>query len=296
MKKKLGDSIPFVSLIAIFVVFIWAETFISSKVLITNGLAPADIFLYRFSLAYLCIWAFSPKKLLCGSLKDELVMLLLGVFGGSLYFLAENTALKLSTASNVAMLVTSAPLMTALVVAVFYREERMNLKQVAGSVIAFVGVALVVLNGKFVLKLNLAGDLLALGAALTWAIYSVLMKLVSERYDVVFITRKVFGYGLLTIVPYFFFVEPLNTSPSILSVTAVWGNLVYLGLVASLLCFLAWNWCLPRLGTVRTTNMIYAQPFFSMLIAHIVLGDRITLMAIIGTIVLTVGMALAVKR
>lgn len=294
--KNQSRSTPFVMMLAILVVFIWGETFISTKVLITNGLMPADIFLYRFSLAYLCIWAFSPKRFWCGSWKDELVMLLLGVFGGSLYFLAENTALRLSTASNVAMLVTSAPLMTALVVAIFYRDERMNLKQIGGSVIAFVGMALVVLNGKFVLKLNLSGDLLALGAALTWAIYSLLIKRVSDRYDVVFITRKVFGYGLLTIIPYFLLVEPLNTSGAILSLPAVWGNLVYLGLVASLGCFLAWNWCLPRLGTVRTTNLIYAQPFFTMLIAHIVLGDRITFMAVIGTIILTIGMMLAVKR
>lgn len=296
MEKNSGRSLTFVMMLAILVVFIWGETFISTKVLITNGLMPADIFLYRFSLAYLCIWAFSPKKLWCGEWKDELVMFLLGVFGGSLYFLTENTALKLSTASNVAMLVTSSPLLTALLVALFYRDERMNLKQIGGSLIAFAGMALVVFNGTFVLKLNLLGDLLALGAALTWAVYSLLMKRVSGRYDVVFITRKVFGYGLLSIIPYFFIVEPLNISGAILSQPAVWGNLVYLGLVASLGCFLVWNWCLPKLGTVRTTNLIYAQPFFTMLIAHIVLGDRITPMAVIGTIVLTIGMMLAVKR
>lgn len=296
MKKDPGRNMSFVMLMAILVVFIWGETFISTKVLITRGLMPADIFIYRFSLAYLCIWAFSPKKLWCGSWADELVMLLLGVFGGSLYFLTENSALRLSPASNVAMLVTSSPLLTALVMAVFYRDERMNLKQAGGALIAFVGMALVVLNGKFVLKINLAGDLLALGAALTWAAYSLFMKRVSGRYDVVFITRKVFGYGLLTIIPYFFFVEPLNISGAILSQPAVWGNLVYLGLVASLGCFLVWNWCLPRLGTVRTTNLIFAQPFFTMLIAYVILGERITWMAILGTAILTVGMMLAVKR
>lgn len=287
---------PFVMLVALIVVFIWGETFISTKVLITNGLMPADIFLYRFTLAYICIWFFSPERLWSDSFRDEVRMVLLGLFGGSLYFLTENTALRFSTASNVSILVCSSPLLTAILVSAFYRDERMNVRQILGSLIAFIGMALVVLNGKLVLKLNLYGDLLAVAAALTWGVYSLLMKGVSDKYDVVFITRKVFGYGLLTILPYFFLVQPLNTDPATLSRTPVWGNLVYLGLVASLLCFIVWNWCLPRLGTVRTTNMIYSQPFFTMLIAYLILGERITWMAVIGTAVLIGGMMLAVKK
>lgn len=294
--KQFRASNALVMVLALVVVFIWAETFISTKVVINHGLMPADIFIYRFTIAYILIWAFSPKRLWCSSAVDELVMALLGIFGGSLYFLSENNALRLSTASNVSILVGSAPLLTALVLAIFYKDERMNGRQILGSLVAFVGMALVVLNGKFVLQLNPLGDLLAVGAALTWALYSLLMKRVSDRYDVRFITRKVFGYGLLTIIPYFLIVSPLNTDIAILSHPAVWGNLVYLGLVASLLCFLLWNWCLPRLGTVRTTNLIYSQPFFTMLIAHLVLGERITWMAVIGTFVLIGGMMMAVKN
>ena len=282
-------------IVALVVVFIWGETFISTKVLITNGLMPADIFVYRFTLAYICLWAFAPKKLWCESVKDELVMVLLGIFGGSLYFLSENTALKFSTASNVSILVCSAPLLTALLISLFYKNERMNVRQIVGSLVAFAGMALVVLNGSHVLNLNPLGDLLALGAALTWGFYSLFMKSVSDKYGVRFITRKVFGYGLLTMLPYFIFVSPLNMDPSILLKPVVWENLVYLGLVASLLCFLTWNWCLPRLGTVRTTNLIYSQPFFTMLIAYLVLGERITWMAIIGTVILIGGMMMAVK-
>ena len=159
--KKRTASIPLVMAVAILVVFIWGETFISTKILITNGLKPADIFLFRFTLAYLAIWVFSPKKLFCDSFKDEIVTVLLGLFGGSLYFLSENTALEYSTASNVAILVCSSPLLTALLVSVFYKDERMNGRQVLGSLVAFAGMALVVLNGSKVLHLNLMGDLLA---------------------------------------------------------------------------------------------------------------------------------------
>lgn len=293
-RSDLPGTFSLPMLVAIAVVLIWGETFISTKVIISHGLMPADIFFFRFILAYACIWIISPKKIWCSSIGDELTMLALGFFGGSAYFLTENTALQYSTASNVGILVCSAPLLTALILSIFYKDERMTWRQLTGSLVAFAGVALVVLNGELVLHLNPLGDALAIGAALTWGFYSLFMKRVSGRYDVRFITRKVFAYGLITIIPYFIFVKPLDCSPEILGQPQVWGNLIYLGLVASLGCFVLWNWCLKKLGTVRTTNLIYCQPFFTMLIAALILGERITWMAILGTAILMVGMMLMV--
>lgn len=259
-------------------------------------MTPASIFFYRFVLAYVFIWFISPKRLWTGSLKDEMLMALLGLSGGSLYFLAENTALQYSTASNVALIICSTPLLTALLAALFYRDERLRLSQTVGVAVAFIGMALIVFNGRIVLKLNPVGDVLAFGAALCWSIYSLILKSVSGRYDVRFLTRKIFGYGLLTIVPYFLLVRPLDMSQALLSRPIVWGNLLFLGLVASLLCYVLWNWCLGKLGTVRATSLIFCQPFFTMLGAAIVLGERITWMAVLGTVILTAGMLVVERR
>ena len=281
---------------AILTVAIWGETFVSTKLLLNNGMMPPDIFFFRFLLAYACIWIFSPKRLFPRTLKDEFRFLLLGITGGSLYFLAENSALKFSTASNVAILVGSAPLITAIVVGIFCKEERMNMKQWAGSAIAFFGMAMVVLNGQFVLDINPLGDALAIAAAAMWAVYSLILRQVSDRYDVRFITRKVFAYGLLSMGVYFLVVRPPDIDIAVLSKPLVWGNLIYLGLVASLGCFLMWNWAVTQLGTVRTTNIIYGQCFFTMLIAAIILGEKITPMAVLGTVILTSGMMIAIKK
>ncbi len=276
-------------LTAFCVIAVWAETFVSSKIILDRGLAPADIFFYRFVVAYLLIWLISPKRLFADSFVDELRMMALGIFGGSLYFLTENSALAASTASNVAIIVCSAPIITAVLMANFYKDEVMNAKQIVGSCVAFLGMVLVIFNGEVVLKLNPKGDILAFSAALTWGFYSLIIKRLSGRYPTRLITRKVFAYGILTILPYFFFVHPLNFDAAVLSQPAVWANLVYLSVVASLMCFLSWNWCLKVLGTVKTTNLIYCQPFFTMLFSFIVLDERITWMAVAGTLVLTVG-------
>lgn len=282
-------------IVALCVVAIWGETFVSSKILLGAGLMPAEIFFFRFVMAYLCMCLFSHDRLWAKNWRHELLLAALGVLGGSLYFLSENMALMYSTASNVAILVGSTPLMTALLLSLFYKEERMHGKQIVGSLIAFVGMALVVLNGQLVLHLNPRGDVLALGAALTWGFYSLIMKTLTPMYDARFITRKVFAYGILSIALYFVFVQPLQTDFTVLHQPKVWINLVYLGLVASMLCYFSWNWVLTKLGTVQATNIIYLQSFFTMIVSHIVLGERITIMAIAGSMILILGMVMAVR-
>lgn len=280
---------------AILVVIVWGTTFVSSKVLLNSGLMPADIFLYRFTMAYICMTIVSHKQLWADNLKDELTLLGLGIMGGSLYFLTENMALVYSTTSNVAILVSTTPLLTALIVAAFYKSERLNRRQTIGSVIAFVGVVLVVLNGQWMLHLNPLGDALALGASLTWAFYSLFMRRIMGRYSADFITRKVFAYGILTILPYFVLVDPLNCDLQLLSSPLVFSNLLFLGLIASTGGYLLWNWVMRKLGAVKSTNYIYLQSLFTMLAGGLILGEQITFMAISGAIILIIGMILTAK-
>lgn len=281
--------------IALMVVTIWGSTFVSSKVLLNAGLMPADIFFYRFFMAYFIMLSVSHKKMLADNLKDELTFLGLGLMGGSIYFLTENMALSYSTSANVSILVCTTPIITACVLAIFYKNERMKLRQIIGSIIAFLGVTLIVLNGQLILHLNPLGDVLALSAATTWAFYSLFMKRVMGRYKPEFITRKIFFYGVLTILPYFAIVQPLDTDTSLLFKPYVLGNLIFLGVIASSLAYLMWNWALREIGTVRASNLLYTQTLVTMVLGSIVLGERITIMAISGVAVLFLGVILAVK-
>jgi len=291
-KEGLRSSILFAHVVAFVTVAIWGTTFVSTKVLINHGLTPAQIFLFRFLLAYLSIWIISPKRMFSDNIRDELIFLALGVTGGSLYFMTENEALCHSTATNVSLIVCICPLLTTLLLGLFYHSERLTKVQWLGSLIACSGMALVVLNGRFVLHLSPWGDTLAFAAALCWAFYSLLIKRVSAVYPSVFITRKVFFYGLITIIPYFIFV-PEMSSLHLLADIPVLTNLLFLGFVASMLCFLTWNWCITRLGAVHATNYIYFNPLMTIIVARIVLNERITLYIIAGTALIILGMYLA---
>ena len=303
-------------LAALFCVTVWGATFVSTKVLIAHGLAPAEIFLLRFAMAYLGLLPFTLRRRragssaagrekdaagrekaagndtgsparhgllgrLCGArlcrarLRDELLLAAAGLTGGSLYFLTENIALEYAPASNVSLIVCTAPVWTALLLSLVYRNERMTRRQTAGCALAFVGVVLVVLNGRFVLPLSPRGDLLALSAALLWMLYSLVIKRLGDRLPVAYITRKVFFYGIVTILPWFAW-EPFDLPAATLRHPAVWGNLLFLGVVASLLCYVLWNAAMTRLGAVRTTNYIYLNPLVTMLTAALVIDERIT--------------------
>jgi drug/metabolite transporter (DMT)-like permease len=279
---------------ALFIVVFWGITFISTKVCLLAGLTPEDVFFYRFLLAYIGIWFFGKQRLFSNNLKDEIYFVFLGITGGSVYFLTENYAVQYTLPSNVSLLVCVAPLFTALLSIWFLKNEKISRLLVQGIFIAFLGVALVVFNGQFFLKLNPLGDMLSIAAAFCWAIYSILLTKVNNRYSNVFITRKVFFYGLLTILPIFCF-KPLTLNLNILLQPIVIGNILFLGIIASLFCYFFWNLAVKGLGAVLTNNYIYLIPVITLIASTIIIHEKITVFAIIGTVLILAGVIRAGK-
>lgn len=282
-------------ILAIITSAIWGTTFISSKLLLQEGLSPAAIMILRFVLAYVLMLPFVKGKWFCKSVKDELLMVLLGISGGSLYFLLENTALVYTQASNVAIIIAATPLLTMLTVNLLDRGKGASKRLYGYSLMSLAGVALVILNGNFVLKLNPIGDLLTFGAVVTWVIYSIIIAKVQERYSSWMITRKIFFYGVVTLLPYFL-IEPWDVTWEMMSRPMVWGNIAYLGVLASLGCYMTWNIVIKRLGAVDATNYLYINPIVAMITANLLLGERITPLAIAGTALILVGVYLAERK
>ena len=298
------SNILFYHIVAFMVVAIWGSTFVFTKLLLLDGLSAAQIFTLRFLIAYVLLLAFEILtkrfRAFANSWRDELMMLGLGVTGGSLYFLTENSALNYTTTTNTSLIVCSCPLVTALLIGFFYKSERMNHTQMIGTLLAVVGVAVVVMNGRFVLHLSPIGDMLALMANFCWAIYSLLMVPLGRRYDSMFITRKVFFYGLVTMIPYYL-LQPddamqLISNPLFLFSPSIVFNLLYLGCIASMVCFLMWTWVMKRLGVVIATNYVYINPLTTIVFAWWILSEQITVWFLLGALFIILGMYLADKK
>ena len=200
------NSKVFYHFVAFIVVAIWGSTFVFTKLLLLGGLTAAQIFTLRFIIAYILMLGFCLYKGILWVAKcwqDEVLLAILGIAGGSLYFLAENNAMNYTTTTNTSLIVSLSPLFASALISLFYKSQRLNRIQAIGSLMAAVGVVMVVMNGHFVLHLSPKGDVLAFSAALCWAVYSLLMIYANAKYDTLFITRKVFFYGLLAMIPYF---------------------------------------------------------------------------------------------
>ena len=285
----------FYHLLAFCTVAVWGTTFISTKLLIDNGLLPHEIFFLRFLIAYIGCWFIAPKKFLAHSVKDEILLLLAGMTGGSIYFITENSALGITQTTNVSFIICTTPLLTSLLSLVFDKKERVGKMFFVGTLVALTGVALLIFNGSFVLKLSPVGDLLTLLAALSWAFYSIIIKRLSGKYHSGFITRKVFFYGVLTVLPYFIF-HPWDFPLENFTRPIVWMNLLFLSVLASLVCFMTWSLIVKTIGTIKSSNYLYLNPLFTTIAAWLVLSEHLTIYAVIGVGLVLSGVFLAGRK
>ncbi len=286
-------------LLAMATILFWGTSFVSTKVLLNHGFSAVQIFNLRFAVTYLVLLAANHKKFRCETWKHELILFICGIAGCTLYFWAENTALSLSPSSNVSLIVCTNPLLIMIFGGLLYDGERLSKRQILGCLVTFIGMVLVVLNGKFILKLSPAGDLLAFGSAIVWAVYSLVLRRLNGKYSTLFITRKIFFYGTLTSIPALFLEAHGNVSQALgipwqhFGEPVVLLNFLSLAVFSSLFGYLIWNKVLEQIGTVLASNYIYAIPLVTIITAVIALGETITPVAIAGAVAIIVGMILA---
>lgn len=275
-------------------ILVWGISFLNTRVLLDSGLTPTEIFVARFAIAYVSLLVVSGFKVRFTGWRDELLFVVCGVAGGSAYFIAENTALELTLISDVAVLVSTAPLTTALMGAIFYRDERISWLSCLGMIIAFVGSVMLALKDGLVWGDSIMGDLLALLAAFVWAFYSMALKKLNRTYSTLFITRKLFFYGILSALP-LLAMEESQINWQAVSRPEVWGNLLYLGLICSMAAYFIWGITVKRIGAVRASNYFYLSPIISMIAAAIWFGERTNAVAYIGCVLILAGVIMAEK-
>ncbi len=277
--------------LAIFTIIVWGATFISTKLLL-NDFSPVDILIFRFAIGFVALCVAYPKRMRIMDRKHELYFIGAGAFGVTLYFLFENIALTYSYASNVGVIISVVPFFTAIVSKLFYRDTKLRPMFFIGFAVAMVGIILISFNG-LSLQLNPLGDILALCAALTWAFYSLcIKKLDGFGYHPVHITRRAFLYGLLLMLPLLY---PMGFTLDLgrFAQSANLLNMLFLGLIASALCFATWSVVVSKLGPIRSSVYIYAIPVVTVVLSAIVLRESITPLAMAGTALTIVGLVVS---
>lgn len=282
---------------ALFTVSAWGCSFLSTKVMMENGgFTPVEMYVYRFLMAYVILLLFTFKKLLANNWKDEFQLFICGLCAGSLYFITENYALKFTATANVSLLAAISPIFTTILISIIYKV-RMSFGVILGSIIAFCGVGCIIFSHGEGLVIRPRGDVLALSAAMSWAVYTLVVKRLIPLYNSFFITRKLFFYGVITALPLLMIQrEPLHFGMLFnFSFPEIPLNFMFLVLFCSLGAYLVWNEAMKGLGAVTANNYLYMQPLVTMLAGYFLLGEKIYLLGYIGCGLILGGLIIADK-
>jgi drug/metabolite transporter (DMT)-like permease len=299
---------------------LWGSTFAASKILIEHGISPLEILIARFTIAWLLMQLIPSPRLGFAGWRRESFFIVAGLGGVTLYFLFENTAVSFTYASNVGLICGINPLFTAALFWVFYRE-RPRVWFFVGSALAVFGIVCVAGNGTE-MRMGLVGDLLAVLACLCWSFYTVAIRKIRKMAqgsavpasvgghaapdgsdpvsltgatDEIALTRRVFFWGMvgsLLLVPFSGTADFLRVGAPLDAWLApeVLAPLLYLAVLASCLCYAANNFAMRVIGEVAATSYIYTLPAISMLASHILLGEPVTPLAVVGMVAITLGL------
>ena len=278
--------------LGLFCAVVWGATFISTKVLL-EYLSPLQILFSRFLLGYIALWCLYPHRSPKYGRKAQLLFALAGFLGTFLYFLMENVALQHTTASNVGVLVSLAPLFKAAVSKLENPKLTLSLQLFVGAVLSFVGVLLIVFGDNMSLVINPLGDTLALGAAFVWALYSIVLnKLSVYKAPILVSTRTIFGYGLIFIVAGVLYADDFPGSEILLK-TEVWSNLIFLGFIACAARYSMWTMAVETIGPDRTALYLYLVPVICLVCSYLILGENLTAWSAAGTFLVLFGLILS---
>jgi drug/metabolite transporter (DMT)-like permease len=274
-------------------IVIWSVAFVSNKALLAY-ISPIENMIFRFALAYILLLIIYPRWSLPHSLKDELYFLLLGFLGIFIYFLLENFALKYTQATNVGLYMGAIPIFTAIFAHFLTHDESLSLSLILGFLVSMTGMGLILLEGTQ-FELRLQGDLLALAAAVVFALYSVILKLTPTGYHYILIARKSFFYGLMLMLIYHM-TSTGDLNFSALLIPAVIANIAFLGILSSGLAFILWQQGIERIGSISASNYIYLVPLLTAITGIVTLEETMTQQMFVGGLLILAGLYLAQRR
>jgi drug/metabolite transporter (DMT)-like permease len=276
------------------VVFLWGSSFTVLK-LGLKEISPVMLAFLRFALASLLLVAltwFQERTVFVKSrVRDWKLLPALGLTGVTLYHSFQNVGLQFTTASNSSLIISANPIFIALLDHLYLKTE-LSFKRVVGIVLAFAGILLVI--GPFRITFHpsgLIGDLFSLGAALSWAFYSILGKRMLSQYTAQEVTMFSMVFGTFFLLPFLLLSEGHSLPMSLFS----WGLLLLLSVLCSGVAYFLWYKVLEDIPATTAGVSLFFLPVVSVLFAHLVLLEPLDVFFVAGAVFVMLGVFLAAK-
>lgn len=276
-------------------IFFWSGNYILGRITVSSGIDPFSISFLRWSLACLIILPFAYKKLWLERhiiINNWPLLALFGWLGICNYNLFLYIGLTSTTVTNAVLLNSIMPVMI-LITARILLGSKTSWRQNTGILISTLGAITIVSRGSLETFLHLSfspGDLWIITAAISWAIYSVLIVKRPKDMSLIGFFACTALIGTFIQAPLFFLFG--HSSLADLSVSN-WGAIVYMGLFASIGAFLCWNTGVQKLGAATAGHFIHLLPVFSIALSVIFLGENLLSFHYIGILLIFSGIFVA---
>ena len=274
------------------VAVLWAGAFSAIKALLDHGMAAGDIALLRYLVAApgfaLLLWRSGGLPGL--TRRDAVRLAAVGLLVVVGYHVSLNAGTRFTTSGTAALVVALAPALT-LVLATALGLERATVRRGVGLAVAFAGVAVVVLlgaGGELSLA-NAKGPLIVLAAPVSFALYNVLLQPLLGRYSLLALTAASSLVGTLGLLP---FLRPSTVEAVAGSTAGDLALVLYLGVLCTLLGYLAWNVGLRGLGSTNAVTYAYGIPVLAVAFGAVLLDETVTLWLAVGGALVLAGVAL----
>ena len=283
---------------AIVAVVVWGASFVATKVALRYT-SPDVVVWLRFAMGVviLGVAVLAGQKFTLPEKRDWPYFALLGFLGITFHQWLQSTGLVTSQATTTGWIVSTIPVFMALLGWLALKEKLLWL-QVAGILLSAFGVLLVVTHGDLVLlasgKFGTVGDFLILLSAPNWAVFSVLSRRGLKKYPAALMMFYVMAFGWLFSTILFFMSGGLSQIGHI--PWDGWAEIAFLGIFCSGLAYIFWYDALQTLPVAQTGAFLYLEPVVTVIVAALILGERLYLATLLGGVLILAGVWLVNRK
>jgi len=285
-------------LFAIGATIIWSGNFIIARG-VHDAIPPVTLSFLRWLTAFSVIAPFSFKYFCKDftAIKQNYKYILLTSFLGITLF---NTLIYIAGHSTEAINLSLIAITTPVFILIFSRiffKEKIHFLNITGIALTLSGIIMLICRGSLKVLLNIsfsAGDFWMLSAAVTFSLYSLLIRKKPEGIGTMSFLFATFGSGLIMLVPFFIYEISYNNTASFN--TKVIISILYAGIFASIGGFMLWNKAVALIGASKSGIIYYSLPLFSTLWAILILGEKVQLVHLSSMILIISGIIIATKK
>jgi len=282
-------------LLILLAIIFWGTSFVATKTVL-HEIKPVTIIILRLILAsiLLTIIALSTRRKFSINFKSHswiFILALVAVF----HLWIQVTGLQYTTAANTGWIIGTAPVFMAILGFVFYKEK-ITLLQFLGILVAVAGLLLLIGKGDItnIGLIENQGDLLVLGSAFTWGVYSMVNKKISLSYSPLMTILYLFLMMAVIIIPFNLNTETIN---SVIDLSLIgWMWIFFLGIFCSGIAYVIWAQALRDMESAEVGAFLYFEPLVTVIAAWFFLREDITLLMIFSGLLITAGVFIVNKE